>query len=357
VLFADDISAFRTPSLDSIDRTVRNISSATVAQIGELDELSLRVEELRVSGLFPAPHARRSPSIGEMSMSRTSSSLTSSAAEPAANGSETRGGTAAKIASEALRSEQSRKLLKETFLSIRKEPVFNQMATQSVQANGSSKWTENSSDLRQAFAEGPIVANKLALPRRSSDRGSENKPSSMMAAQGGSRSMATLMSGVPSPLFLPPTETGVVAPPSFTFGSSSSLFNSTPETQRLSPVSRSGGALRSNEKKRASSAVRLPPRDSSSPTPKPSSGFSFGALPPAPSPRSTVTGFRSFEGLQAPVPLTQPEPEADDDEEEEEEEEGEYSGEEEYEDSFGDEGPEDDDGFEQLSSIKEERSE
>jgi hypothetical protein len=343
---------FRTPSLDSIDRTVRNISGATITQIGELDELSLRLEELRVSGLFPAPHARRSPSISEMS--RTSSSLkASAAAEP---GEAVQARDAAKAAGDALRSEQTRGLLKKTFLAKRREPLFTQTATQSLEQKG--KWADNSSDLRQAFAQGPIVANKLPLPRRSSAQ-----------PQNGT---STPRKGLPAPQdkvpeFAPlirPAPTGLVAPTSLVFGSPSANFggNGPSESSPYSSPSSRGGALRSNEKKRASSAVRLPPRDGSSPSPssKPSSGFSFGALPPPPAPRTTVAGFRSFEGLQAPVPLFRQQgsaPEVQEitgEEEEEEEGEDEYD-EEEYDESFGDEG--DEDGFEDLTPIKEEADE
>jgi len=140
----------KMPYLETIARSVRNIDSSLQQRSAELDELGMRMDLLQVANI-------KSPAKG--------TPKTQSAVNPANENSVSRQAAAkpssevARAVAAALNAERAGKLLKSTFLELRKEPFFNRTALEQPK-------TEEFSDLRSAMREGPITSDRLPTPRR-----------------------------------------------------------------------------------------------------------------------------------------------------------------------------------------------
>ncbi|KDE07199.1 hypothetical protein MVLG_02599 [Microbotryum lychnidis-dioicae p1A1 Lamole] len=167
-------TSFKAPSLDSVNRAVRNISSAVAEKTFELDELTVRLELMRVQPASTTSLSRsaraRSASITENSMNTPSILRASPGASVKALSSP--GTTQLRpdvlaTAQAALRAERSCAILKRALLHVQ-GPVSR--LNQSAREKASSNAHEDIADLQLAFSRGPITGDRLPLPRRKPER-------------------------------------------------------------------------------------------------------------------------------------------------------------------------------------------
>lgn len=356
-------SSRRAPSLDSVNRAVRNITVAVKEKTFELDELTHRLELLRVQ-----------PSTSSALASSTSSRHRSRSIEGSPNTSALARSTPIKskaltpatfhpdvvaTANAALNAERSVAVLKKALLAVRKEPLVNKSACANVQAATKQPNKDSISDLQLAFAKGPITGDRLPLPRRPppppsppSDPPTPKFASSTLPAFSSPvapRSVAPVAVSAPAPAFAwstPPAPAvssswsmpapPVDSPPPLTFKAMPQFSFAAPPTSLPSPPSTSRGSRNAGTATRShSSAVQLRPTES--PESKPASttkasSFDWGVVPST-TPKKPV-GFVSFGGgsttpLSAPPPASTQAAVQDEEDDEDYYEEG---GEEDYED-------------------------
>lgn len=134
------LNCFRPPSLDTINRTYRNIDMAIKAQTNHIEELVSRVAKLKVDEVnSPANSASASPRRGtpELSISRVGKFSAET------NDDRTRIPVSPSVAAstaEALNAERSALRLKNALLKMRKEPLLN---TQAVDATSRAPTLES----------------------------------------------------------------------------------------------------------------------------------------------------------------------------------------------------------------------
>ena len=170
-------TAFKAPSLDSVNRAVRNITSAVKDKASELDDLALRIDLLNVGGVKAG--AATSTPAKERGAAVTrgvedwleGSPLRIGQGSPVAklgggkaNGHEQQPSSvlvasdaaARKQAGEAaLGSVRAAAAIKKAMLAVRTAPVLNQAGARGV----------DQSEVQQAFAKGPVTAAQLPKPR------------------------------------------------------------------------------------------------------------------------------------------------------------------------------------------------
>lgn len=150
------LSFRRTPSLDAVNRAVRNITAAITEKTFELDDLALRLDMLRVQPNTPTSLStsvlrHRTPSVTEAPLGTP---LKSKRAPPSPS--------VAATAQAALKAERSVGILKRALLAVRSTPLLNV----SARGSGGATRSEALSDLQLAFAAGPITGDRLPFPRR-----------------------------------------------------------------------------------------------------------------------------------------------------------------------------------------------
>lgn len=323
LLLADRFSIYRAPSLDTINRSIRNVTAAAHEKAIELDSLAGRLDLLRLQPSSLALSTRhRSPSIPTAEASLSSSVFRAS--PNVKSKSVVVKPDAVDTAKRALEAERRLACLKTTLLSVRKTPLLNQAAEEST---SKARTTHDIVDLNLAFAEGAITAGHLPRPRRPPTPAVAPTPvkpptpfSSKPAQPSLSPSPAFISFATPQapapnwtlPVAVPPPAEGTPppltfkAPISFSFAPST-VTSSPPTTAGAGPTSRTRG---SGSSRAHSSAVQLrsggspsaPAVDpaafwststaASTPPPKQPQGFqslNFGAPP-----SSTPTSFGGF---------------------------------------------------------------
>ncbi|GAA5830463.1 hypothetical protein JCM3766R1_002730 [Sporobolomyces carnicolor] len=155
-------TSFKAPSLDSVNRAVRNITAAVTEKTFELDQLAHRLDQVR---LGPSPDAtgqrrHRSPSVALDETINQSSVLRRSTA---ANARVSPASIAA--AKAGLDTEKSTANLKATLLALRADKPavkVNETATAPVQGVKA----QVAANLQLPFAKGVVTADRLPRPRR-----------------------------------------------------------------------------------------------------------------------------------------------------------------------------------------------
>ncbi|GAA5902104.1 uncharacterized protein JCM6883_001299 [Sporobolomyces salmoneus] len=163
-------SSFKAPSLDSVNRAVRNITVAVSEKTFELDQLAQRLDQVRLGseGTPRRQDRHRSPSVALEETMNRSSVLRQTPAPSTANGLVTKSvPSASSIAAAklALDTEKSTANLKRQLLELRRNqtPKINHSATAPVQG----KKAEVAAELQLSFAKkGPITADRIPRPRR-----------------------------------------------------------------------------------------------------------------------------------------------------------------------------------------------
>ena len=301
-------SLIRAPSLDTIARTMRNITVAVNEKTYEIDDLELRLDVLRLT----SKHTGSSTSVGTPSRKQplpeaahTTSPLRSALNRSAVNPK------VAERAARALNDERKSFQVKHALLSARKEPILNRtMADKAAAASSSSRST--GADLLLSRA-GPIKFEALPSPRRAT----ASAPSAVASSSKGTAAQtlapsatATFGASFPSQ----PTVT-----PSSSWGQTS-VFPSTPTPLTSAPtfsplpdefVPLASGRDFENRRRAKGTAHSSAPKRSPSTNAPPaaplgSGAFSFGPPPPAPGGAAKTSGMFSFAGLQAPVPVKKP---------------------------------------------------
>ncbi|SCV74539.1 BQ2448_7568 [Microbotryum intermedium] len=268
-------TSFKAPSLDSVNRTVRNISSAVAEKTFELDELTLRLELMRVQ---PASTSSLSRSARARSASITESSMNTSSLLRASPGASVKALSSPgtnhlrpddlATAQGALRAERSCAILKRAVLNVQ-GPVsrLNRCASEEASSNAH----EGIADLQLAFSRGPITGDRLPLPRRKPERAKTPPPAPapvapVIKAEPPNFSLG-LSPSLSSPFGNAPSQDLASAPPPLTFKSAPQFSFST----RIAPTPSSslgggsGGSSVSRGSKFSSSrssAVKLRPSES-----------------------------------------------------------------------------------------------
>lgn len=325
----------KAPTLDSMRRTVRNITAMTLARKNELDLLTKEFEATldgRAESEFNSSMlGRRSVSRGPDGLDMSLLNATLPSASPAASRS-----AAGAAASAAVASRRSADEFQAAFLDALQEPLLN---NDSANEGKSRRGAYSAAELDIAFARGPAhisapaiaaaFAASSAPPSKPASRPSspwQQAPAAQSSPspwpQQPQQSSPSPFGAKPSP-FAPPTAMLQQPPPQqqqpasspFNFGASAplppSLFTLPPEPAPFAPGSRSEAqtsTLRGPAKtsKRASKAVSLPPSSGAAP----SSGFSFApdattersASPSMPPPVAVSDFFSRPSASPAPAP-------------------------------------------------------
>lgn len=186
----------KAPSLDSIQRTMRNISLTATTKSLELDDLLLELELLQrsetgarsvsrsfregsVASIRASTPGRQASPFGELDRSFRSTHITAPIlhdisglgdALPSVNSTPTKSKAArqADAIEAVIVKQRSSKHLAAMLISARKEPILNQSAEKSlkgVAAGPNEQQTFRTSDLEMTFAKGPInVPSRRAKP-------------------------------------------------------------------------------------------------------------------------------------------------------------------------------------------------
>ncbi|SCZ99633.1 BZ3500_MvSof-1268-A1-R1_Chr3-1g06172 [Microbotryum saponariae] len=312
-------TSFKAPSLDSVNRAVRNISSAVAEKTFELDELTLRLELMRVQ---PASTTTLSRSARARSASITENSMNTSFLLRASPGASVKalsspGTTQLRpdvlaTAQAALRAERSCAILKRALLNVQ-GPVsrLNQTASEKASSNAH----EDIADLQLAFSRGPITGDRLPRPRRKPERPKTPPPAPAPVAptiktEPPSSALGLSMSSS-SPFRSAGSQNLAAVPPPLTFKSAPQFSFATSTAPRpSSPLSgASGGSGVSRGSKISSSrssAVKLRPSESvAAPgseggAPVPKSSFDWD-LPAAGSSNGSGANGPSASGDRKPI--------------------------------------------------------
>ena len=354
------MNSSRAPSLDTVNRAIRNVSNAVADKTLELDDLDQRLSLLRLAPSSKSSLAvsarHRSPSVAEESLSTSIFR-----ASPRGKAQEAHSTDVVRTAKAALEAERRARLLKSAVLSTRPTPLMNTQP-ETVQLSATAPTRRDLGDLQLAFSRGPITGDRLPLPRRppppSHDPSfSEPSPIAQLGAP-------LPFSASPAPSWTMPSAlpaSAPEAPPPLTFKAPVSFSFATPPAASPSTASSPGtqAASRTRESTRShSSAVKLRPSSGSPASSTPSADVtSFWGVPKSTTAPSQVPGFVSFSSPSIQTANSRPssgptngfgfsqDDSADDDDEEEEDEES-YEGEE------GDEW--DEEGLETLNEEDEE---
>ena len=166
------ISHFRPPSLDTINRTSRNIDLALRQQTVDVSALSVRVAKLNLDSGSPAGTPSR---MRERDVVRRALDVTPHVAST----------TAA-----ALNAEQSAHRLKEALLSVRTEPLLNTQAAQAKPAPRAFDTPQKPSvDPAPSAASGSstLFSTPFTLPPLSAAAGSSSSPPASAGRRGGAQ--------------------------------------------------------------------------------------------------------------------------------------------------------------------------
>lgn len=381
----------RAPSLDTVNRAIRNVTAAVSEKTLDLDEIAGRLDLLRLvsgPGSLAVSTRRRSPSISvEDSLSTSIFRASPRAKTPVVHTNP----DVVATAKAALDAERSAKVLKTALLSVRTTPVVNRRACAS--ATSTSVLKRDLGDLQLAFANGAITGDRLPLPRRPPPPPSP-APSSPESPVHANAYLAALPSPAPwqpSASFgvqpttawsVPPTQpeqSAFGAPPpltfkapvSFSFAAPTAAPSTTPFSTAPTAAAAGGSRARGSTRQH-SSAVQLRPAGASSPAATVAGGAgdvaAFWGAPPTTTP-SRPTGFVPF-GAAASKPASangfghpeEDEEEESDDYEEEDpdgfEQDEEYEGEgAEFDEEAEGEGWSDGEDEEGLDTIGEEEEE
>ncbi|KAM0787301.1 hypothetical protein ACM66B_007077 [Microbotryomycetes sp. NB124-2] len=310
-------SSFKAPSLDSVNRAIRNISLAVTEKTFEIDELAVRLDLMRVK--LDSPVKSRAAKLqANARQAIVQDALSSSVlrASPAGKARPAVHPGVLATASAALQAERSAVILKKALLACRPSPIVNKVACEPPRA---LSLHEPLSDLRAAFAAGPITGDRLPLPRRppppsppaldsetastvSTPRlESPTRPSSSMQQTAAAAPLSSQSSfgafSASVPPNVPDSPGYGPAPPPLTFKAPISFsFATSPSASPLAAVTSGSSRTRVGTSRTHSSAVQLRPSSSTAggsvagpSVPKPSA-FSFGDLPSAP--KRDVAGFQ-----------------------------------------------------------------
>lgn len=334
----------KAPSLDSIQRAVRNISTSVTERIYEMDELAMQMEMARLSA--PTPRAEsRARDTRSMSRSRAFDSILDLSEALPKHGAISHA-AASRSAATAVAADQASKDIKAVFLAARAEPILNRSAirqTDGAGKNAGSRKDWDSSDLQMAFARGPVTLGQRVAPSPAPAAAQAAPAVAPAAPNFGPGASPSANSRVDAPA-------GPSSKPAFCFATPPALpqdiFSLPPETLPFAPGSRDSASLsassgihahaKPNRRAGAPRAVPLPTRASASPTAPPSTFFSsgqgvgggafgsgssttstssgsgapapanfFGPPPPFTPPVTRPRGpdFTTFQGLEQPKPL------------------------------------------------------
>ncbi|KAK4048627.1 hypothetical protein OIV83_004597 [Microbotryomycetes sp. JL201] len=323
-------SSFKAPSLDSVNRAIRNITVAVTDKTFEIDELAVRLDLMRVKLDSPA----RNGSVARKAKLREAivdDALGSSVfrASPLSKARPNGHPGVIATASAALQAERTAAILKKSILERQAAPIVNKMACEPRSASKPLALDESMSDLRAVFATGPITGDRLPFPRRpppdrletvedtpstapidASDLTMRSQPSA--TALTSAPSPQPLLNGfgaasAQSPASFAPSSSNLErstpqTPPPLTFKAPISFSFANPVVPPPAPSSLGAGSSRNRggSSRTHSSAVQLRP-SSTLPSSSPLSGsgpkgaptslsFSFGDLPSAA--KREVAGFQ-----------------------------------------------------------------
>ncbi|KAI5478768.1 feruloyl esterase-like protein [Pseudohyphozyma bogoriensis] len=125
-------SSFRTPSLDAVNRAVRNITVAVTEKTFELDDLAIRLDMLRVGPNSPAATPKSRQRALSIEDPFTSSPLRGSTKSTP----QTFHPNVVATAKAALSAERSVSVLKKALLAVRPAPLLNTTAVEGVNITG-----------------------------------------------------------------------------------------------------------------------------------------------------------------------------------------------------------------------------
>lgn len=320
-------TAMKAPSLDSIQRSIRNISAGIGVKIFDLDELHTSFDMLARHSrgdrsITPSASIPRYESgLGAFNVSSMSSSLSL----------DSRTKQPHQAVTGALESKRSSARLAAAWTAAHKKPIFNRSAAKEKKVDEQKAKSYEIGDLQMSFAKGPVSLGKRASPAPPTPAAAAPPPppspfpsafgafpiSNQAPATSGTSSGFSFSSPTTSKSFGTAPDFKAASPSTHTFAlpPSTSVFNpGGRDAESTSPAS-----VRSAHSKNRSrpTAVPLPPSNNS---PITSSSFSFGAPPfggnktsspatpslfgpPPPINQAAGTRFTSFAGLQAPTPI------------------------------------------------------
>jgi len=295
----------RAPSLDSVNRAVRNITVAVTEKTVELDELAQKLDQIRLGSSDGTPQRRqmrhRSPSVALEETLNQSSVLRQFSASNGTKPMLSSGSIA--LAKAALEAEKAAQLLKQKLLDQRsnKPLKINRSASAIVQ----NKKATVAADLQLSFAKAPITADRLPRPRRQSPPPSPQTLSPIPLLPTFKPSPAPIRSSSYTPPVetpKPSTSTPVATPKQpLSFSTAPPPSFSLPTSSAPSPLSFGGAQLPSfsaappppmNFGGLPSTSTSAPPPLFPSLTLKAAPQISFGASPPTFTAPSSSSGTR-----------------------------------------------------------------
>ncbi|GAA5834325.1 hypothetical protein JCM11251_007959 [Rhodosporidiobolus azoricus] len=346
-------SSFKAPTLDSVNRAVRNITVAASEKASELNDLSSRLELLRIRPASTSTPRKgglpRSSSMQTLDKSLSGSPVLRHPFAKASPNKSSSNSNAAAMAQAALGAERSAATIKNALLAIRGS------VTQINSIKGASSGVAG---VQVAFAKGPVLAAQLPPPRKFVPPPPPrpiSPPPLLAAVARPSPALPCLASPSTSSIAAPPpviaspspafiaapspaaitqapavsaptsaTPTPLVAPSSISFSASPAMVSAPPplfpslnlkaaptisfaaptnppsstspgSAANVSPASRGSGAARQGNSRTHSGAVQL--KSGSSPQATVTSSFDWGPLPAVaqtPSKASGPSGFVSF---------------------------------------------------------------
>ncbi|BGP58371.1 hypothetical protein JCM8202_001872 [Rhodotorula sphaerocarpa] len=285
-------SALQAPSLDSIQRAMRNITIAAAEKGLELDELTSKLERARQRNPALQPATPRQSSFGmsplKAALEQSSILRESLPASPRPDASMPTPASAKDAAASALSQERIAGSLKKALLGLRaSSPLVNRSACGSQTAQLRRPATE----IQLAFSQGPITGDRLPRQRQYSppramslEAKPADDPKELFPAASPPREIDS--SPAPAPVSVAQTSSSapifpsldLKAAPTFSFANAGSgpAASAAFQPQPAATPSR-GSASRHAASRAHAGAVQLKP--TGSPSPSAASSFDWGPLP------------------------------------------------------------------------------